>query len=117
MTQKGARLTPEILSEIMERYDTDRLLVSTAYADAGTEPLRGRLEGGLLNQMEAGDAMAARYAIWANTVRDNIIAGLDALTDGEAEVGRRHLVRAANSLSAFADAQAYLDTMNLGVRS
>ena len=110
-------LTPELLGAITQRYDTDRLLVSTAYPDGGTECLRGRLEGGLLNQMEAGEAMAARYAIWANTVRDNIIAGMHALKAGEPDEGYRHLIRAANSLSAFSDAQVYLDPLNMGNRS
>ena len=114
MSNSQNRLTPEILSAITQRYDTDRLLVSTAYADGGTDYLRGRLEGGLINQVEAGDAMAARYAIWANTVRDNIIAGMNALKSGEPDEGYRHLIRAANSLSAFSDAQAYLDPLNMG---
>ncbi len=117
MSKPSSRLTPDVLSAIVERYDTDRLVVSTAYADGGIEPLRGRLEGGLINQMEGGDAMAARYAIWANTVRDNIIAGMNVLKAGEATEGYRHLVRAANSLSAFSDAQAYLDPLNMGTRS
>jgi hypothetical protein len=117
MSKPSSRLTPEVLSAIVERYDTDRLVVSTAYADSGTEPLRGRLEGGLINQIDGGDAMAARYAIWANTVRDNIIVGMNALKAGEANEGYRHLVRAANSLSAFSDAQAYLDPLNMGTRS
>jgi hypothetical protein len=117
MSNSQNRLTPEILRAITQRYDTDRLLVSTAYADGGTNYLRGRLEGGLINQVEAGDAMAARYAIWANTVRDNIIAGMNALKAGEPDEGYRHLVRAANSLSAFSDAQAYLDPLNMGNRS
>lgn len=117
MSDQSSRLTSEVLSAIVERYDTDRLLVSTAYADGGTEPLRGRLEGGLINQVESGDAMAARYAIWANTVRDNIIAGMNALKAGESAEGYRHLIRAANSLSAFSDAQAYLDPLNMGKRS
>lgn len=117
MSKPSSRLTPDVLSAIAERYDTDRLVVSTAYADGGTEPLRGRLEGGLINQMEGGDAMAARYAIWANTVRDNIIAGMNALKAGEQNEGYWHLVRAANSLSAFSDAQAYLDPLNMGIRS
>jgi hypothetical protein len=117
MKEQSSRLTPEVLSAIAERYDTDRLVVSTAYADGGTEPLRGRLEGGLINQMEGGDAMAARYAIWANTVRDNIIAGMNALKADEPTEGYRHLNRAANSLSAFSDAQAYLDPLNMGTRS
>ncbi len=117
MSKLSSRLTPNVLNAIVERYDTDRLLVSTAYADGGTEPLRGRLEGGLINQMESGDAMAARYAIWANTVRDNIIAGMNALKADESAEGYRYLIRAANSLSAFSDAQAYLDPLNLGQRS
>ena len=117
MSNSQNRLTPEILRAITQRYDTDRLLVSTAYADGGTNYLRGRLEGGLINQVEAGDAMAARYAIWANTVRDNIIAGMNALKAGEPDEGYGHLVRAANSLSAFSDAQAYLDPLNMGNRS
>lgn len=87
MSNSQNRLTPEILRAITQRYDTDRLLVSTAYADGGTNYLRGRLEGGLINQVEAGDAMAARYAIWANTVRDNIIAGMNALKAGEPDEG------------------------------
>ena len=117
MSTQCSPLTPDVMSAIVERYDTDRLVVSTAYADGGTEPLRGRLEGGLLNQMENGDAIAARYAIWANTVRDNIIAGMNALKAGEQTEGYRHLIRAANSLSAFSDAQAYLDPLNMGIRS
>jgi hypothetical protein len=117
MKKQASSLTSDVLSAIVERYDTDRLLVSTAYADGGTEPLRGRLEGGLMNQMENGDAMAARYAIWANTVRDNIIAGMNTLKAGESNEGYRHLIRAANSLSAFSDAQAYLDPLNMGKRS
>lgn len=117
MKKQASGLTPDVLSAVVERYDTDRLVVSTAYADGGTEPLRGRLEGGLMNQIESGDAMAARYAIWANTVRDNIIAGMNALKVGESTEGYRHLIRAANSLSAFSDAQAYLDPLNMGRRS
>jgi len=117
MSTQCSPLTPDVMSAIVERYDTDRLVVSTAYADGGTEPLRGRLEGGLINQMENGDAIAARYAIWANTVRDNIIAGMNALKAGEQTEGYRHLIRAANSLSAFSDAQAYLDPLNMGIRS
>ena len=117
MSKPSSRLTPDVLSGIVERYDIDRLVVSTAYADGSTEHFRGRLEGGLINQMEGGDAMSARYAIWANTVRDNIIAGMNALKAGEPTEGYRHLVRAANSLSAFSDAQAYLDPLNMGTRS
>jgi hypothetical protein len=117
MKRPALELTPEVLNAIVSRYDSDELLVSTAYLDGGTEFLRARLEGGLINQIGGGDAMAARYAIWANTVRDHIIAGMQAFQAGNAEDGCRYLVRAANSLSAFSDAQAYLDPLGLGVRS
>lgn len=117
MRKNAPRLTDELISQITQRYDTDELLVSNAYNDGGTEHLRGRLEGGLLNQMEGGDAMASRYAIWANTVRDNILVGIQALKAGEKDTGYVYLVRAANSLSAFSEAQAYLDPLNLGSRS
>ena len=110
-------LSHDRMSEIMQKYETDRLLVSTAYADAGTEFLRARLEGALINQMDGGgEAFNARSAIWANTVRDNIIAGMNALKAGKAEEGFSHLVQAANSLSAYADAQAFLDPFGLGDR-
>ncbi len=117
MRKQVSRLTPDVISAIVERYETDRLVLSTPYADGSTEHLKVRLQDGLINQMENGDAMAARYAIWANTVRDNIIAGMNALKAGEPTEGYRHLIRAANSLSAFSDAQAYLDPLNIGKRS
>lgn len=102
------------IAKVIQRYDTDKLIVSTAYDDGGTEMLRGRLEGGVLNQMTNGDAMAARYAIWANTVRDNIIAGINAIKAGAPNEGYAHLIRAANSMSAFSDAQALLDPLKMG---
>jgi len=117
VTKPAHHLTDDILAALMARYETDRLVVSTAYDDGGTDSLRSRLEGGLLNQMESGDAMAARYAIWANTVRDNIITGMNALKAGKSDECYRHLIHAANSLSAFSDAQAYLDPLNMGKRA
>lgn len=116
MNRKNSQVTLQHLDAIVERYDTDELILSTAYADGGTEFLRARLEAGLLNQLESGDATVSRYAIWANTVRDNILAGMDALKLDDAAEAHRHLARAANSLSAFADAQAF-GPLNLGVRS
>lgn len=117
MSRYETGLTHDRMSELMQKYETDRLLVSTAYADAGTEFLRAGLEGALINQMDGGgEAFNASSSIWANTVRDNIIAGMNALKDGKAEEGFNHLVQAANSLSAHADAQAFLDPFCLGDR-
>jgi len=114
---KTARgLTPERLSAIVQRYSEDRLLISSAYADGGTDPLWARFEGGVINQMENGDAMAARYAIWANTVRDNIVEAIQRMESGDQAEAKRMMVRAANSLSAYSDVQAYFDPFELGER-
>jgi len=117
MTRTTPALPEEKLGEIMDRYDQPELRVSTAYPDAGTDPLWSRFSGGVINQMDGGEAMPARYAIWANTVRDNIIEGMKAMEVGNVEASRHHLIRAANSLSAFADVQAYFDPFNLGEKT
>lgn len=117
MTRNTPTLPEDKLGEIVDRYGQPELRVSTAYADAGTDPLWSRFTGVVINQMDGGEAMPARYAIWANTVRDNIIEGMKAMEEGNVEAGRHHLIRAANSLSAFADVQAYFDPFKLGERT
>lgn len=117
MNKPLSTLPEEKLSEIIARYDQAELRISSAYPDAGTEHLWSRFWGGVANQIEGGEAMAARYAIWANTVRDNIVAGMQAMEAGDTEAGKLHLIQAANSLSAFADVQAYLDPFNMGRRT
>jgi len=64
------------------------------------------------NQMTDGEAALARYAIWANTVRDNIVEASRLIEAGQKDEAQRLLVRAANSLSAFSDVQAYFDPLN-----
>lgn len=108
-----SNLTEGKLSEITQRYYQDQLIVSQAYGDGGTDPLWPRFERSVLNQMGGGEAMGSRYAIWANTVRDNIIEGLNAINEGDQNKARHHLIRAANSLSAFSDVQAYFDPFEL----
>ena len=109
-------LSAEQLQALIERYDQSELIVSEAYADSPMDRVWSSFWGGAMNQAESGPAMAARYAIWANTVRDSIIEGMKAMEAGRADEGRTLLVRAANSLSAFADVQACLDPMQLGKR-
>ena len=94
------------ITKIIETYDSPSLLVSSAYPDGGTEPLFSRLERAASNQACEGEAAISRYAIWANTVRDTIIECLFDLGDDpqNREVIQK-LVRAANSLSAFAEIQ------------
>lgn len=97
------------INTIIERYQTSSLLLSEAYPDGGTDPLWPRMHRAALNQLDDEDATLSRYGIWANTVRDNIIAAMDALDDTGAEEARHYLIRAANSLSAFSDLQKLFD--------
>ncbi len=116
MDARQPGLSAEQLQALIERYDQPGLIVSEAYADSPLDRVWSSFWGGALNQAEGGAAMASRYAIWANTVRDSIIEGMKAMEAGRADEGRALLVRAVNSLSAFADVQAYLDPMQLGKR-
>lgn len=117
MTTPSIGMLESKLAEIIKRYDRPELIVSTAYADGGIDPLWSRFYRGAGNQIDGGDATTARYAIWANTVRDNIIEGMRAMEAGDDATGRQHLIRAANSLSAFADVQAYFDPFDFGKRT
>lgn len=104
------------LQRIIQKYETDELRLSTAYRDGGIDPLWGRFARAVINQMESGDATLSRYAIWANTVRDNIAEAIALLEAGEKSEAKRLMIRAINSLSAFSDVQAYFDPFDLGDR-
>lgn len=108
--------TEEFFRSIIEKYDRNELLVSESYPDRGTDPLWARFERSVFNQQDQGEATISRYAIWANTVRDNIIEGMEAMDSGENRKAKNHLIRAANSLSAFADIQAYFEQSKSGER-
>jgi len=88
-------------AEIVDQYDQRELRVSTAYVEGGTNPLWPRFSRSAGNQISDGQTTLSRYAIWANTVRDNIVRGMEAMESGGTELGHYHLTRAANSLSAF----------------
>ena len=111
---KGAGLSESTLNEIIERYSQETVQISDAYKDGGIDPLWGRFERAASNQMNDGEATLSRYAIWANTVRDNIIEALHHLDGDNTEEARILLTRAANSLSAFSEVQAYFDPFELG---
>lgn len=117
MSDDEEKLSEEKLTAIVERYDQPRLVVSDAYADGGADPLWPRFVRAAMVQIDDGDAFLARYSIWANTVRDNLIEAMNAMDAGDVETARRHLVRSANSLSAFSDVQSYFDPMNIGNRT
>lgn len=101
------------ITEIVAEFDIDKeFVVSRAYADGELYPLSGRLIRAATDQIGGcEDATPSRYAIWANTVRDNIIQADTEFTNGNLKEGRQYLRRAANSLSAFAEIQARFDPM------
>ncbi len=107
-------LTEQTLRLIVKKYSQDELMISEAYGDGGIDPLWPRFERAALNQMDDGDTALSRYAIWANTVRDNIISALELIDDAKPEEAGRLLTRAANAMSAFSDVQAYFDPMGMG---
>ena len=73
------------LKQIIEHYSTEELTPLNSYENQGTEPLWGRFERAALNQIHDGDATISRYAIWANTVRDNIHEGMRCMKEGNLE--------------------------------
>jgi hypothetical protein len=100
------------MQEIVEHYDTDReLCISKAYLDGGAIRPAGRLQRAALNQICEGEATVSRYAIWANTIRDNIILAEKEMGNENRSEARRLLFRAANSLSAFSEIQSHFDAL------
>ncbi len=107
--------TEGLVNQIIESFDReDKVVLSEAYSDGGIDPLSPRLGRAALNQISEGDATFSRYAIWANTVRDNILRAISLLEIRDTDEAYRHLVRAANSLSAFTEIQALLDPLKIG---
>jgi len=101
-----------LVKDIITKYSQESLFVSNVYSDGGVDPLWPRFEQAVMNQVDDGDATISRYAIWANTVRDNILEGLELIDQGEAEQARYHLIRVANSLSAFSEVQRHFDPID-----
>ena len=96
------------LQEALGPFMTDSdLVTSDANVDGALDPLFPRLFRAAMNQLVDGPAAVSRYAIWANTVRDNLVAALEAEDEAKR---RRLLIRAANSLAAFAEIQSLFDS-------
>lgn len=99
----------EQVRQIIEAHDQAKPISSNRYADGGIEPLWPRLERAAVNQVIEDSPTVSRYAIWANTVRDNILEALRLQQSGDDDGARALLVRAVNSLSAFGAIQALFD--------
>jgi hypothetical protein len=113
---KSRQTKEEQIQDLIQLYqDSLTLKVSEAYLDGGLEPLFGRLERAAINQADGGEATVSRYAIWANTLRDTIIACIPELGgDAENREVIKKLVQVAKALSAFSDIQVLLDPMQIG---
>lgn len=92
----------------------NHMIISTAYGDGGIDPLFPRLSRAAMNQLDGGQATFSRYAIWANTVRDNVRFAIDLMGEGKQDQASSYLIRSINSLSAFAEIQALCDPMEMG---
>lgn len=101
-------MTEDELANLVRYYDSEEIKISTAYMDGGVDPLWPRFERAALNQITGGDAAFCRYAIWANTLRDNLLEALESLGQDKREV-KRLLTRVINNLSAFSDIQNAVD--------
>lgn len=112
--KKKTKLPERTLHEIIAKYDQPSLQIAGAYCDGGADTPWPRFERAATNQICDGDATLSRYAIWANTVRDNIIEAVQCVEAGQTEEANSLLVRAANSLSAFSEVQAYFDPFDIG---
>jgi hypothetical protein len=104
-------LTEERLTEIIATYDSEEMKISEAFKDGGLEPLWPRFQRAASNQMGQGEATVARYAIWANTVRDNLVEARSLMLAGRIEEAERLMIRGINSLSAFSEVQAEVDSL------
>ena len=98
----------DIYSLISKYEKPDHIVLSNSYLDGGIDPLFPRLIRAALNQN--GDGAPARYGIFANTVRDNIIKGMELLDSKNEKDAKKLFTRAANAMSAFADVQASIES-------
>lgn len=102
-------MNAEKLNQIVEQYDRDRIQISDAYTDGGPGSPWKRFHRAATNQVTGGDATLGRYAIWANTVRDNAHMAHSFIEAGRPEEALPALVYVINSLSAFSDVQHQMD--------
>ncbi|MEW6655175.1 MAG: hypothetical protein AB1394_17135 [Bacteroidota bacterium] len=94
------------IQKIIEKYNVPEIKISKTYMDGGIEALWPRFERAVMNQLESNPNSISRYAIWANTVRDNILESIKFAKEGNTDKSNVFLTKAINSLSAFAEVQS-----------
>ena len=80
MTKKK-ELNEEGLNQIIERFNKNEIEISNAYGDGGHQDPWARFHRAAINQIGGGESTVSRYAIWSNTVRDNLIKVLEEIDD------------------------------------
>jgi hypothetical protein len=93
------------IRELIDKFNGPQVTISTVYGDGGTDSPWPRFERAVTNQACDGDATLSRYAIWANTVRDNLVQALAEIKNNDAEKAEVLIIRSINSLSAFSEVQ------------
>jgi hypothetical protein len=99
---------------ILERFDDDRSIPNLhayeSYAADHGGPLNLRLRAGALDQIEGDLGAIPRYAIWAETVRGNLVsAEADVAVGNVTDETLQRLRRCINTLSAFSEIQRIFD--------
>lgn len=93
------------IHDIIKKYDIPDIVVSTADGDGGLDQMWSRFEQASISQAEDGYKVVSEYAVWANTVRDNIIVAIAKMDEDQTHEAKKLLIQAVNSLSAFSDFQ------------
>ncbi len=74
------------------------------------EMIYPRLQRVAINQLGDGTATLSRYGIWASTIRDILLQALEEIDDRNFNAARERIIYTINSLGAFIDIQAALDS-------
>jgi hypothetical protein len=97
--------------KILQRFDDDRKIHDlNAYEGSAGGPWNGRLEAAAVDQIEDDVDAIPRYAIWAETVRGNLLSAEADITAGKStNDALRKLRSSVNALSAFSEIQRIFD--------
>jgi hypothetical protein len=107
--RRRKHMTEDELNAIIRQYDVNQIKLSDAYGDDWLDYLWPRFHRAAINQIEDGEVTLSRYAIWADTVRDNAQLAHKLIDEDKLEEAKLLLIRVINSLSAFSDVQRKMD--------
>lgn len=113
-------MNDKTLDKIIERYKTDRELISEMPFNAcdldnwNFDYVFPRLERAAINQIGNGEATISRYAIWTETIHGLLGCCIGELKKKHnTEKIHKLLIMATNSIRAFCDIQAMFDPLDI----